>query len=193
MPSPPYNPFADTSVYFELGPTRVRLPSATVISSSDSWDQTDLPIEQGATISNHRKRQPSEITIDGVVTGQLNLAGPVGVSAISSPDDIRKRIYDLAEAGTVFTVRWCSRRWPSMAIVSISDDAPAAELREDMWRFSLGLRTTRIASSTTTPASSIDSSISDLTASGSEAGPKAGQTVGPELADSVTGVLGGPV
>jgi hypothetical protein len=193
MPSPPYQPFADTSVYFDLGATRVRLPSATVISSSDSWEQSTLPIEQGATISNHRKRQPTDLTIEGVVTGQLNFAGPVGASALSSPDDIRKRIYELADNGTVFTVRWCSRRWANMAIVSISDDAPAGELREDMWRFSLGLRTTRIASSTTTPASAIDSSISDLTAGGSDAGPQAGTTVGPELSSSVTGVLGGPV
>lgn len=187
----PYNQFADTSVY--LG--TVRLPHTTTITSSDAWQQTDLPIERGALIADHRRKQPASLSIEGLCTGQIALAVTTGLAAfpVVLPAVLRTQIYGLATAGATFLVKHKDRAWPNMSIISIDDDAPAGELRDDVWRFSLQLRETRIASSTLAPAGAVDPSLADLTAAPADGGPQSGQTVGPDVAGEVLGQLGGGV
>lgn len=184
-----YNPYADTSVY--LG--TIQLPHVSSITPGQDWDQTELPIERGAVISDHRRKRPVTLSISGHVTGQIELVPSAAGAAVLGADVIRLRIQLLAETGQTFTVKWGRRTWPNMAIVGIEEENEAATQRDDMWTFTLQLKQSRVATSTTVTASAVDPGIADLTSSGADGGLQSGTTVGPDTAADVTGVIGGGV
>lgn len=182
-----YNPYADTSVY--LG--TIQLPHVTNISISNEWTQTELPIERGAVINDHRRKRPITGTISGYVTGQIELI-PSGAGALLGADATRTALETLANLGLTFVLKWGRRLWPNMSIVGIAEDF-SAEQRDDMWPFTLQLAETRVATSTTVAAAPVAPGIADLTASAVDGGVQAGTAVGPDSAAAVSGIVGGGV
>jgi hypothetical protein len=184
----PYNPFGDTSVY--LG--ALQLPHVTSFNPSTEWEQTELPIERGAVISDHRRRRPKTVELTGYVTDQVELV-PSGAGVLLTSLAIQSEIERLAETGQTFILRWKGRVWPNMAIIAIGETNDAAAQRDDMWQFSLSLKESRVASSTVVAAGAVDPSVADLTAGPVDGGPQASTAVGPDVAADVVGVLGGGV
>lgn len=166
----------------------IRLPSVLSFTVTNSADQTELPVELGADIAIHRRLLPVEISIAGVVTEFEPYDGaPVLFSRIIETRDAIELNFRL---GSLLTVKFLGQSWPRMTIRSLSSSRDPVE-REDVWRFEMTLRETRLASSLTVPSDS--SALGDLTATTLEGGPQAGVTVGPEAASQVAGVLAGGV
>lgn len=183
----PFTEYVDTSVY--LG--SLQLPHVTNITVSNEWDQTELPIERGAVITDHRRKRPLMISMSGYVTGQVHLI-PDAAGVLLGNTATRHALQILADTGRVLLVRWNKRKWPNMAIVSFEEDH-AAERRHDMFAFSMSLKETRVASSTTVPAVPVDPAIADTVASPVDGGPQSATAVGPEEAATVAGILEGGV
>jgi hypothetical protein len=183
-----YSPYADTSVY--LG--SLQLPHITNIMVNHEWEQTELPIERGAVITDHRRKRPVQISMNGYVTGQLHLnpADPGGFLLGNASTRLALQI--LADEGRIMLVRWNKRRFPNMTTTSFEEDHQAAR-RADMFAFTLTLQETRVATSTVTASSPVDPTIADTVGSPVDGGPQSGQAVGPELAGSVSGAIGGGV
>lgn len=182
-----YSAFTDTSVYFGT----LQLPHVTNITVSHEWDQTELPIERGAVITDHRRKRSLTISMSGYVTGQIQVV-PDAAGVLLGNTATRFAIQTLADTGRVFLVRWNKRKFPNMSITSFEEDH-AAERRSDMFAFSATLKETRVATSTTTAAVPVDPSIADLTASPVDGGPQSATAVGPEMAADVSGILEGGV
>lgn len=182
-----YNPYGDTSVY--LG--TLQLPHVTSITWSSEWTQTELPIEAGAVISDHRRRRPRTVSISGYVTGQVELVpSPAGVMLGSTA--IRSALNLYANTGRVFVLKFGQRIVPNMSIVGIEEE-DLAERRDDMWSFTLNLAETRVATSTLAVSVPVDPGVADLTAAPVDGGPQSATAVGPESAGTITGVVGGGV
>lgn len=188
MPYAPYNEYADTSVY--LG--NLKLPHVTVISPTAEWEQTELPIEGGAVITDHRRKRPRELSITGMITGQVEIVPSAGGQLLDT-STVRHQIEFSAEIGQLFDVRWKDRTWTNMSIISIDEEFTAADQRDDQWLFTLNMKETRIASSTTGLDPSIAESLADLTAVPLDGGAQSGTTVGPDVAASLAGAVGGGV
>lgn len=184
-----YNPYSDTTVY--LG--TLALPHVTNFTVTSDWDQTELPIERGAVISDHRRKRPVSISLSGYVTGQIELV-PNGAGSLLPIDAqiVKLQLKVLADLGRTFIVKFQSSVWTNMSIISFEEDH-SAERRSDMFAFSLVLKETRVATSTVVNAIPVDPGIADLTSSAVDGGPQAGSAVGPETGAAVTGVLGGGV
>lgn len=184
-----FSEFADSSVY--LG--TLQLPHVTSFNVSKEWEQTELPIERGAVISDHRRKRPVMINLTGYVTGQIELV-PNGAGSLLPANAIlvRAQLELLEATGQTFLVKFGPQTWANMSIVSHEEDH-SAERRDDMYSFSLGLKETRVATSTVVGAVPVDPGIADLAAAPVDGGLQAGSAVGPETAGAVTGVLGGGV
>ena len=185
----PYNPYKDSSVYLGL----LQLPHVTNVTFSAEWNQTELPIERGALIVDHRRKLPRGITVSGYVTGQIELVPTSGAGVLLDSSAVRRQLELMADLGQTFIFKWLDRVVPNMSILSIEEDNDAAARRDDMWSFSLQLGETRVATSTIVPAGAVDPALADVTAAPLDGGPQAGTAVGPDMAGNVTGVLGGGV
>lgn len=122
---------------------------------SASVEVTDHPVESGASISDHARALPEQLTIEGLVTNNplwgptqpateaFQKGRPVRASAPSRSGAIYRKLLALKDAGTAIDVKTGLREYTDMVITSLN--VPRDASTGDALRFSITLKQIKTA------------------------------------------------
>lgn len=133
----------------------IELDASLSETHSASVEVTDHPVESGASVSDHARALPEQLTIEGLVTNNplwgptssaaesFQVGRPVRTTAPSRSGAIYRKLLQLKDAGTAIDVKTGLREYTDMVITSLN--VPRDASTGDALRFSITLKQIKTA------------------------------------------------